>query len=228
MLHGRIVPAIGGLLLAASGAMGAVIQSGTYRLHNHPDGNQRPPLYGLRLDELYDVTGTHDVFTFDFDHPSSAMFMDYFGGTIHIHGQSYGGRDTGSGYAADVHRGVYSIDFTYNVGVGLAPGDDDLLVTLPPLYYNYGWIDTPAGDWISLRDGHYGGDRPDFRFGDEDDDAGHRGFNGLSGWGWLFHGPPGAPYHESSDWLFTAELVPAPGVFGLLAGMGLLAARRRR
>ncbi len=220
----------GGAMYIAAPAGAALIQTGTYRLHNHPDGSANPPPYGARIDELYNVTGSHDIFTFNFDHPQSAMFLDYTGSTVRIYGVSYGGRDVGTNYANDQYLGVYAFDFLYNVGVGLAPGDDDVMVTLPYGQYNYGTMLTPLGDTVSLRDGHYSGSQPDFRFGDENNDLGHRGFAGLSGWGWLFHALPGQPYvnYPASDWLFTAELVPAPGMATLLLGAGLLASRRRR
>lgn len=220
------------VVVLAGAAQGAMIVPGTYELHNHPDGSARPPLYGLRLDELVNVTSNHDIFTFDFDHPSSAMFLDYTGSTVRIYGQTYGGRDTGSSYAADSHLGVYVIDFIYTIGVGLEPGDDDVVVNLPPGdSYNYGTIEAPSGQLYSLRDGHYDGAQRDFRFGDTDNDLGHRGFAGLSGWGWLFHAPVGEPYGEyvaNSDWLFTAELVPAPGVGTMALVGGAMMMRRRR
>ncbi|HZW06251.1 MAG TPA: hypothetical protein VFF65_03935 [Phycisphaerales bacterium] len=221
---------VAGASLAIPGvAFGDLVAFGTYHLSNHPDGNAQPPQYGLRLDELYNATGNHDIFTFDFNHAQSNMSMDYNGTSIHIYGQAWGGRDTGSGYANDGYRGVYVIDFTYNIGVGLAPGDDDVLVN-PGLSYNYGSIQTPLGHTIGLRDGHYSGGQPDFRFGDENNDAGHRGFDGLSGWGWLFTqtGAHGSYVnHASDDWLFTATLVPTPGAAALM-GLGAVAGLRRR
>lgn len=222
--------AIAGAMALVSSASAAVIVSGQYRLRNHPDGNARPPAYGAKFTELYNATSGTDVFTFDFDHAQSAMYLDYmFGNTIRIHGQAWGGRDTGTTYANDQYRGLYTFDFTYVRGVGLAAGDDDLFVAPLP-YYNYGTLLTPLGDVIRLRDGHYGGGQPDFRFGDADDDRGHRGFNGLSGWGWLYYARPGESYTyvADSDWLFTGELVPAPGAAAALIGLGALAARRRR
>ena len=62
-----------------------------------------------------------------------------------------------------------------------------------------------------------------FRFGDEDDDLGHRDHDGISGWGWLVHPDPDSGYVLTSDWLFTAhdicefieegdELPPPPAV----------------
>lgn len=221
---------LGCAVLPVTDASAAFIATGTYRLHNHTDGNARPPAYGAKLTEMYNATSGTDIFTFNFDAPGSAMYLDYNGSSIHIYGTSFGGRDVGTDYANDIYRGFYQFDFTYNLGVIQAPGDDDIMVAGAQYQYNYGTLLTPLGDIVSLRDGHYGNGQPDFRFGDEDNDQGHRGFPGLSGWGWLYKHLPGQPYTyvADSDWLFTGELVPTPGALSLLAGAGLLAGRRRR
>lgn len=214
----------------ASVADAANIPIGLYRLHDHPDGNAAPPLYGAKLNDLYDVTADVDTFTFDFDHAGMAMYMDYTGSVLHIYGTAFGGRDVGSDFANDKYRGVYTFDFVYKFGVTHAPGDDDLLVDLPLSKYNYGHVVTPLGDTILLRDGHYSDGQPDFRFGDEDNDQGHRGFAGLSGWGWIFHARPGQDYTyvQDSDWLFTGALIPTPGAISLAGGAGVIALRRAR
>lgn len=230
--------AVASTLLCAGSAMATPIVYGLYNLHNHPDGTERPPLYGLRLDELYNATSSHDVFTFNFDHAGSNMQLEYIHvsptvSTIHIWGTAWGGRDTGNNadYANDLYRGFYTIDFNYLIGVGHVPGDDDVYDN-PGTSYNYGSIQGPAGTGgtILLRDGHYSGSQLDFRLGDEDNDLGHRGFNGISGWGWLFTstGANGAfVNYESNDWLFTASLAPTPGAAALM-GLGALAINRRR
>lgn len=228
-LFGRcIAGAAFGLVALATQAGAAVISTGTYQLHNHPDGNANPPAYGLRLDELFNATGDHDIFTFDFDHASSNMRLDYNGSTIRIYGQTFGGRDTGSGYANDVYRGIYGVDFTYTLGVTPNLGGDDDLGVVPPSMRNFGTITAPVvvgSGPIALADKD--ADGYTFRFGDENNDLGHRGFAGISGWGWLIHHFPNAPHVDSSDWLFTATLIPAPGAVSMI-GLGLLAAGRRR
>lgn len=213
-------------LCAPGAASGAVLATGSYYLANHPDGNARPPLYGLRLDELYNATSGHDIFTFDFEHPSSVMIMDFTATTIRIHGVTWGGRDTGTGYAADAYQGLYTVDMLYNVGVMGVPGDDDVWVN-GPNHANTGFILTPLGDTIPLWD-ERGGFGYSLRIGDENDDAGHRGFEGVSGWGWLNHGSP--DHHvAASDFLFTVGApVPAPGAAGLLAAGALILTGRRR
>lgn len=214
-------------MVAATAASAAPIVAGTYQLHNHPDGNAIPPPYGMKLDELDDATPGHDVFTFNFDDPSSDMKLTYndVAQTIHIFGVSYGGRDIGGDYAADSYLGIYTIDFVYNMNVGLVPGDDDLWVAGPPDQLNSGMITSPGGTPINILSDVLQ-DNFTFRFGDEDDDLGYRGHPGISGWGWL---NVNGVHTADQDWLFTAELVPEPATLGLLLlGLGAVRARRRR
>jgi MYXO-CTERM domain-containing protein len=216
---------IAGLAIAAA-AHGAVIVNGTSQLRNQPDGSARPPLYGLRLDELYNATAGHDIFTFDFDHAMSNMRMEVTATSIRIYGVTMGGRVTGGASAADVYNGLHTVDFTYSIGVANKPGDDDRWVKYgAPDVQDSGAIMTPLGHTIALRDESNGSYQ--FRLGDEDNDAGHRGFPVISGWGWLNHGPVGSPHVDSSDWIFTASLIPNPGALALMGLGGLVAARRR-
>ncbi len=172
---------------------------GLYRLFNHPDADEAPPGYALRLDELFDVTGGQDVFTFDFDGPGSAMFLEVEGASIRIHGTAFGGLDVDGAYDPDWVSFV-EIDITY-AEFGFAPGDDDIEVTTPG-GTNTGsitWL--RSGDVIGLRDLS----QPPgftFRLGDGDDDEGHRGFEGLSGWGRLEYA--GGTFDGSQEWLFIA------------------------
>lgn len=187
-------------------ALGGV---GTYRLGNHPDGAAAGPFYGLRLDELFNVTpGSPDIFTFDFEAPGTAVYLDYDGTRICIYGRAFGGRDIGDAYDP-AWTGFVDLNFCYAV-VGVASGDDDLIVTTPN-GSNSGtvtWVNT--GEIIPIYD--YAGDFGfTFRFGDEDNDQGHRGFDGLSGWGWLNHRDPGV-HVPASDWIFTARPLCIPPV----------------
>jgi hypothetical protein len=109
-------------LAAAIGATATPASATVYSfgLGDHPDGNQAPPLYGLRLDELINASAGHDVYTFTFG--AGAMKLDYddkntatgADDTIRIHGSATGGRDTGPGY---VMGGNATIDFTYRLNI---------------------------------------------------------------------------------------------------------------
>ena len=222
-----------GFIIAATGAMAvsagaATIATGTYRLSNHPAANQNPPPYGIRWDELSDVTAGNDVFTISFDSPGTNMLMTYDGSSIHIFGTGFGGRDIGNVYANDSFLGFYQIDFTFSTGVGLAPGDDDLLVTAPT-GSNTGMITLPDLSVVNIFDKSTPDTAPNstFRFGDEDNNLGHRGFPGLSGWGWLEIAGAVNP-NATRDFLFTAVLVPSPGAVGLFGLAGIAGCRRRR
>lgn len=236
MRVGVIATSLAAAALLSGAAQADTIVPGVYYLNNHPDGGAAPPLYGLRLDELFDVTGDHDRFTFDFDAAGSFMRMEYDGSSIHIWGTAYGGLDTGTGYGNATYASWVTIDFTYNIGVGGVPGDDDVWVDTAN-YANSGtitWHDSAAtGSAVVFDLVDYRGSHPfSFRMGDGDADTGHRGEPGISGWGWLNHSgaPNGITQHiGASDWLFRAQLVPLPpAVFVGAAGLGLVALRRRR
>ncbi|MFK7959267.1 MAG: LamG-like jellyroll fold domain-containing protein [Phycisphaerales bacterium] len=178
---------------------------GSYRLRNFANGNEAPPGYGLRLDELFDATDGFDVFSFDFDGPMSNMRLDYDGTSVRIHGTAFGGRDTGIKYDPDFISAV-EIDLTYDVVVS-APGDDDLIV-LTPNGSNVGtmtWLAT--GQVFDLSD-KMNAEEFTFRLGDEDDDAGHNGVPGITGWGWMF--VDGGDEPGAQDWLFSAVDICAP------------------
>jgi len=207
------------------------ILPGLYRLQNHPDANQTPPSYGARFDELYNATSDHDVFTLDFDDIQSAAFLTVNAGLnqIRIFGQAFGGRDIGNDYANDIYRGIYLFDFTYTFSVENTPGDDDLWVKDASLS-NAGTLTAPAsagGTIFNLTDQKMGD--YSFRFGDEDNDAGHRNFDGLSGWGWLNYLTQDGPrdHVASTDWIFTASyIIPTPGALALFGTAGLFLIRR--
>lgn len=210
----------------APSAHAAVIDPGTYAILNHRDGDPVP--FGLRLDELYNVAPYADIFLFDFEHNDAFMVMTVTASTIHIYGDAWGGRWFQTGLVNDQYQGLYSIDFLFNTGVQSAPGDDDYIVN-GPNNANHGSILTPLGDTIALWD-ERGGNAFSFRLGDEDNDLGHRGMPGPSGWGWVNHGNDPAHHTAVGDWLFTVgEPIPSPGpAVTMLAGLALLATRRRR
>jgi MYXO-CTERM domain-containing protein len=217
------------LAVAEAPAEILILEPGLYQLHNHPDGGARPPLYGLRLDELIDVTGDDDHFTFSFDDDGAEMFLELRAdSSIHIFGTVFGGLDIGDTYDPAL-SGLWDITFTYDTSKPVTD-DDDLFVN-PPQDPNTGTI-TPqfgpdAGIPVDLFD--YPGENPfTFRLGDEDDDLGHRGFDGISGWGWLTYGAPDI-HVSASDWLFTVDPTPVPGpAAAAVLLIGLAAGCRRR
>ncbi len=184
------------------------------------------------MDELYNVTSGTDHFTFDFEHAQSDMRLLYddVAQTIRIFGQSWGGRDTGGSYANDIYRGVYQFDFLYSFGVGQVPGDDDLWASPQQDLMNKGTLIAPVsagGHTFNLVDKGLAMHGFTFRFGDENNDLGHRGHAGTSGWGWLeIDGAMNG--NATRDWLFTAILIPEPST-ALLAvvGLGVMLRRRR-
>ena len=229
-----------------------------YKLNDHPDGTAQPPGYGLRLDELVDITPrAKDIFTFSFNPKyGSNMSLDYDteAGTMHIYGTAYGGLDIGTGYSPNGElAGMWSIDFTYTDVRGHET-DDDLVAggngpgsqgfpnegSITPLFRSSVYDDSyqligypPTYPWtFRFGDGDFDSDGnglDDFRGWDAEDD----GF-GISGWGWLNHsGAPGIRNHqESSDWIFTAQPdpIPAPGsiVLGVLGLAGIWSRRAAR
>lgn len=249
--HATILSVLAGLAWSTAAHAGIPLQNGLYRLHNHPDGNQNPPPYGLRLDGLGGVTG--HVYTFDFEYDDGAgnqsdmhLFLNQNTGFIHIYGTVYGGLNKTSNTnvydnsSTNDRVGWWYVDFTYSIGVGPSAGDmggyTDVETAVSAQMLNSGTI-TRIGSWgattlqtsYTLVDkaGMYPQDYT-FRFGDEDNGLGHRNYSGISGWGWLIHS--GLPQHNpSSDWLFTATPAPVPGAVLMgLVGLGLAGALRRK
>jgi hypothetical protein len=167
---------------------------GLYRLHDHRDGRAAPPRYGLRLDGLQ--TGNpHDVFSFDFDGPGAAVFLELGQGSARIFGTAYGGRDVGDHFESpelwDLEMRYALTDPSSTTGrlesIG-APGS------------NLGTLRRRSDSRVfTLED--FGGP-PSFVIG-----SGHRTPPDVfSGWGWLKHGGA-AEYLADSDWLFEIEPV---------------------
>ncbi len=203
--------------LAASGLMGSPrVPDGTYRVKNHPDGGAAEPFYCLRLDKLF---GNHKTITFDCEHPDSDVTMVVSGSTITISGVVFGGKDAGTIYDPN-ESGLWQLDFTFTNAM-TAPEDDDLVVppatpsngsgTIIPLFSTTSGTLT-EGTVFNLID--YAGGHPfTFRLGDRADDGGHRGYNGISGWGWIkfCEGETCTDFERPDimDWLFTAEAICA-------------------
>lgn len=217
----RVLVAAASLVLLASTVQALPIDPDvTYELGNHPDGNAAPPLYGLRLDGL--LTGdTNEIYTFDFDAASSSMTMLWSSSTgqLTISGNVSGGQDAGgTGEYVSGTTSDWAINFVY----------DDVTACGDHLCANLGSGTIASSifgsfDLLSVGSSSYG---YDFKLMFD-----HRGFSGLSGFGWLNHCPSagnstaGASCSEhvyASDWLFTASAVPEPATL-LLMALGLMA-----
>lgn len=227
----KLISAALGLIAFASASIvnAASIAPGTYLLQNHPDGNQAPPEYGLRLDGL---TGS-GVYTFDFNSGNMTLTWDDLAGTIHISGTAVGNQD----------GEIWTVDFTYDTGITQVAngGADDIVVDSTGHHVNFGTLSSSTHGNFDLRaHGKNNGAGNTFIFGDEGG-AGHRGFAGLSGWGWLDYRtsesidsmtPAGAWIGSdtslTSDWLFTA--VPVPAAVWLFGSglIGLVGFARRK
>ena len=190
------------------------LEDSEYVLRNHPDGNAQPPLFGLRLDKLF---GNKSPVTFNFDHAQSDMRMrlEDSGATAVIFGTTWGGYDTGGSYA---DAGLWNVSFSFDNLLSQLSGDDDIVaqggdaeLSSGTIIPQYSTADFTSGHIYNLSDKESGG--YSFRLGNRSNNLGHRGHDGISGWGWLNHDGDGALNHKpTSDFLFTAY--PIPDVLG--------------
>lgn len=228
----------------------------TFDLLNHPDGNQNPPPYGLRIDALeFFLNGpeegsVNDVWTFSFDDPDASMTGTYddVANTFLIEGTAVGGVDTGgSGGSAEV-----AISFLYEdvTNLGLLSSFPVLEVTTGAggsgsgtLTFNEAAESIPVFTVVNLvafanSSGLFMRFAADNHRLDCGSDAGC-GNPVFRGWLGLVPSPSVAAltdpevFHVSSqDWLLTSDVngdIPEPGTLALfgLGGLALVLRRRR-
>ena len=241
--------------LVAGGANAGVIYQ--QRLVDHPDGNQNPPPYGLRIDNIFRSTDSgatllgsdgNGATTFSFSHAQSNVFIqiiddignDGIADRIRIFGTAYGGMDQSN--QVGVGAGEYEIEMNYFANVTTVAGPDGGW-RASASSSNVGTITAKTGIFAgagSLGSRSWSGPQS-WGFSDKND-AGfsfnflrnkHRlttaqanAFGGdpyvAEGWVMLDNNVGG-----TQDWLAVA--IPLPTTTGMaLAGMGVLALRRRR
>ena len=177
-----------------------------------------------------DCSDGSSVLTFDVTNRGmgNGLNLTYTSSGIHISGSIWGGVDTGSSWS---NPQLWTFDFTYST-ISTVVGDDDAWAhntdtSFNSVIFGLGTItQVSTGTVWDLRDQSMGD--YSFRFGDEDDDLGHRGFPGISGWGWLdfrLHGSNDPWQHVGSDdFLFTAQIPEGTwyGAEPIIAALGLL------
>ncbi len=237
--------ATAGLFAAWAGALPGPAQAGMiaehrYTLLSHPDGNQLPPPYGLRLDGIEwfatneSSGGDSDTWTFDFTDMQATFTVNDGSNddTFRIHGTAVGGRDTGGGSSYDGGVSVtVEIDFTYTDFDGQNDYYD------PEIHVNDGigtWSTKGTGS-IKFLDGIHGiakdteigllayadGSGNLFNF-DSDPAPGHRlgahcvgsplpSYCGMPvGWGWLALTDGTEIYHTASQDFLFVDPQPIP------------------
>ena len=190
-----------------------ILPDGTYQLSNHPDGSGNnyangSPYGAIIAGLLRDNYQSGDVSLFNFDHPDANMQMTVNGNEIRIFGTAFGHLNAKDNFENDSdyedNPGLWKIDFTYK-NVSNVSGDDDLVVDEQFAGQNTGTIKQLYGDQLEFDLSDYAGSNSfSFKLGNETDDQGHRGFDGISGWGWLTHSNADQ-YVAHSDWLFTVD-----------------------
>ena len=248
-----IVAAVMACFLAIVTTAQAAIEIKTFTVIDHPDGAALPPPYGLRLDNLFDVTpesgsvtpgpGTSGVTTFSFVNVQATVTTNTTTGdiSVNIAGDVHGGRDTGGGYGFG--EGDYAIDFTYSANV--SPDGNGWKVS-PMSSSNQGTIEFLSGSsaiaagttWRLYEQENNAGNTFVFK-----DDYHRLSGTGLPldtfvGRGWLDYTIGGTSVTQ--DWLFIAPdqpsliIVPVPaaapmGLAGLvMMGMCVIKRYRRR
>lgn len=244
------------LITATAGHAANLIQ--TWTLFDHPDGNQAPPAYGLRLDGLFN-TGSGTEWTFSFEAPGAGVTMQLFDdNSLNISGTIFGGVDNGSGYQVG-NVGLWDLDFTYQnvvfsntannvpVTVNTSPGASGQsgVGTIRALFDVAATTEVESIATTNLViDLIEKANNSGLAFKYADD--GHRcGGHDAEicddrsvGRGWLNHsvtyGGSTSNHINASDFLFTGDVsaVPLPAAaplfLGALGVIGLVGARRRR
>lgn len=202
----------------AASAGGLVIAE--YQLGDHPNGNQNPPPYGLRLDNM--LGSGVATLSIGYHNDTVLTVIDDGGDlSINISGTLHGGLV--DGFGDYVSASDYAVDFTYSVGV-VASGGGWVVSTIDSA--NSGTLtNLDTNDVTTL----YTTGMPDTFLFLPDDHRLDTDANDWVGRGWITDQTDGSdPLGGTRDWLFTATEIPAPGALALLGLGGMVSVRRRR
>jgi len=184
--------------------------------HDHPNGNQVPPTYGLRIDELLGA----GVYTFSFDYIDGngsagvTLTHDDITGEIHIFGRVYGGKDLGGAWDA-AEQGWMDVDFTYRDNIQTSdncagdPGNDVYVTAESANNSGTFTLDGWGGNAVFNFSDKAGSSGCTFIFDNDTDSKGNAGIAGdpmkYSASGWIK-----PPTSGSRDWLFVAVMGTVP------------------
>lgn len=251
MKNAALFCAVAGLAFASTASADPVVLQ-QFSLADHPDGSARPPVYGLRLDNIFTAGttsagdtgvagGVGGITTFSFNHPGAGVILRVLDTTgngvadaINISGTVFGGVDVGSSYGFGA--GLYALDFTFTNDVTKVEGPQGGW-TASKDYLGNGSLVALAGNadvaegtnfnlYQQTKDG-----AADFEFLRDGHRLGsHPSFMDMFvGRGWLTYHSGGNKVNGTQDFLFVGTIIPLPGSAGLaFAGLGLVALRRRR
>lgn len=199
-------------------------------LENHPDSQLArtgAPDYGLRLNGYF-LESISTKYTFDFEHENSSITLSVDGDEYTISGQIYGGSslEHNADYLTQSDgsssEAVWNIEYTLHDVGGSCPASYELC-----LGNGSGTLDSELGDFaltgMSNKDGF------EFAFID-----GFRGFDGITGWGWLGWENLDSGTTGKGDFLFatgdpiTSEVPLPPAMILFASGIGALISTRKR
>ncbi|GMV94665.1 MAG: hypothetical protein AMXMBFR82_44430 [Candidatus Hydrogenedentota bacterium] len=241
---GILAAALGVLILAIAPSAGATLIG--FELADHPDGNERPPLYGLRLDDGDSTNGPVNTFSFEDGSGNSTMSMtiDTVTGVMTISGtMRHSNSNTGGN---DFSGEIWTLNASMQLLGTWNPATlEDTLLNNPSaigtLVFDTGSVSLALDSGFSATEGYMGPTNWTGKANGSGDEFylqwNHRTNDDvLTGNGWLM--PVSGPMNGTShDFLFTIvpgsgtpkTVVPEPATLSLLGlGLASLAVRRVR